>query len=191
MKLFSLGLLLLSFLWLGACTRVPDGVEPVQNFQLQRYLGHWYEIARLDHSFERGLTLVTADYSLNPDGSVAVVNTGYSKGRDAWQLAEGRAEFVGPENVGHLKVSFLGPFYSAYIVIALADDYQYAMVSGYDKSYLWILSRTPTMPQAALEQFLQKAKAMDYPVDQLIFPKQEAQPVIKNSVQPSAPGSVQ
>ncbi|WP_226643704.1 lipocalin family protein [Microbulbifer variabilis] len=185
MKLFSLGLLLFSFLWLGACTRVPEGVEPVQNFQLQRYLGHWYEIARLDHSFERGLTLVTADYSLNPDGSVAVVNTGYSQGRDAWQLVEGKAEFVGPKDVGHLKVSFFGPFYSSYIVIALSDDYQYAMVSGYNKSYLWILSRTPTMPKDVLEQFLQKAKAMGYPVDQLIFPKQEAQPGNKPSAQSS------
>ncbi|WP_445362924.1 lipocalin family protein [Microbulbifer sp. ANSA003] len=185
MKLFSLGVLLLSFFCLGACTRVPEGVEPVQNFQLQRYLGHWYEIARLDHSFERGLTQVTADYSLNHDGSVAVINTGYSKARDAWQMAEGRAEFVGPKNVGHLKVSFLGPFYSSYIVIALSDDYQYAMVSGYDKSYLWILSRTPTMPKDVLEQFLQKAKALGYPVDQMIFPKQKAKPGNKPSAQPS------
>ncbi|WKD49481.1 lipocalin family protein [Microbulbifer spongiae] len=183
MKWFSLAVLLFSILWLGACTRVPEGVEPVEDFQLQRYLGHWYEIARLDHAFERGLTLVTADYSLNPDGSVAVVNTGYSKGRDAWQLAEGRAEFVGPRDVGHLKVSFLGPFYSSYIVIALAGDYDYAMVSGYNKSYLWILSRTPTMPQDVLEQFLQKARAMGYPVEQLIFPKQEAQPGNRPSAQ--------
>ncbi|WP_444938116.1 lipocalin family protein [Microbulbifer sp. JMSA002] len=185
MTRFSLGVLLFSFLWLGACTRVPEGVEPVQNFQLQRYLGHWYEIARLDHSFERGLTLVTADYSLNPDGSVAVVNTGYSQARDDWQLARGKAEFVGAKDVGHLKVSFLGPFYSSYIVIALAGDYQYAMVSGYNKSYLWILSRTPTMPKDVLERFLQKAKAMGYPVDQLIFPKQEAQPGNKPSAQSS------
>lgn len=183
MKWFSLAVLLFSFPWLGACTRVPEGVEPVQNFQLQRYLGHWYEIARLDHAFERGLTLVTADYSLNPDGSVAVVNTGYSKGRDAWQLARGRAEFVGPRNVGHLKVSFLGPFYSSYIVIALTDDYKYAMVSGYDKSYLWILSRTPILPQDVLEQFLQKARALGYPVEQLIFLRQETQAGNKPSAQ--------
>ncbi|GAB2891568.1 lipocalin family protein [Microbulbifer echini] len=185
MKLLSMCLLLFPLMLLSACTRVPEGVEPVQNFQLQRYLGHWYEIARLDHSFERGLTLVTADYSLNPDGSVAVVNTGYSKGRDAWQMAEGRAKFVGAEDVAHLKVSFLGPFYSSYIVIALSDDYKYSMVSGYDKSYLWILSRTPTMPKPVLDEFLQKAKAMGFPVDQLIFPAQEAQPGNKPSVQPS------
>ncbi|WP_444943282.1 lipocalin family protein [Microbulbifer sp. ZKSA006] len=175
MKLFSPLVLLLPLLLLGACTRLPEGVEPVQDFQLQRYLGRWYEIARLDHSFERGLTRVTADYSLSPDGSVAVINSGYSKARDAWQIAKGRAEFVGPRDIGHLKVSFLGPFYSSYIVIALSDDYQYAMVSGYDKSYLWILSRTPTMPKGVLAQFLDKAKALGYPVEQLIFPQQEAQ----------------
>ena len=97
-------------LWLGGCTGLPDQVEPVGGFDSGRYLGTWYEIARLDHSFERGLSRVTAEYSLREDGSIRVLNRGYDAEEQGWKTAEGRAKFVGPRTQGHLKVSFFGPF---------------------------------------------------------------------------------
>src|SRR5690554_7009160 len=103
-------------LTLSACTGLPSGIEPVTGFDQDRYLGTWYEIARLDHSFERGLSRVTAEYTLNDDGSIRVINRGYNTEKGAWKEAEGRAKFVGDSEVGHLKVSFFGPFYASYVV---------------------------------------------------------------------------
>lgn len=161
--------LLALVLCVGGCTGVPENVQPVDNFQLDRYLGRWYEIARLDHSFERGLTEVTADYSLNDDGSVRVLNRGFSALEGEWREAEGRARFAGPENIGQLEVSFFGPFYASYVIVALDQDYRHALVSGYNKSYLWILSREPQMPRAALERLIRRAAELGYPTDELIF----------------------
>lgn len=174
----KLSKLLLCLVLLGAagCTGVPENVEPVQNFQLNRYLGKWYEIARLDHSFERGLSRVTAEYSLNPDGSVRVVNRGYSREQDKWKQVEGRATFVDSEDIGHLKVSFFGPFYASYVIVELDKDYQYALVSGYSKSYLWILSRTPSLPQSTVNELVQRAAALGYQTGRLIFVDQAAAP---------------
>lgn len=165
--LFALCLLVLS-----GCTGLPDNVQPVENFQLERYLGRWYEIARLDHSFERGLSRVSADYSLNDDGSVRVVNRGYSAEDGEWQQAVGRAKFVADESTGHLKVSFFGPFYASYVVVALDEAYRHALVAGYDKSYLWILSREPKMPAAELQALIGKAKSLGFPADRLIYVEQ-------------------
>jgi apolipoprotein D and lipocalin family protein len=115
---FALGLLLLT----AACTRLPDGVRPVQGFELKRYLGEWHEVARMDHRFERGLTKVTATYSLREDGSVKVLNRGWNASKAQWKEAEGRAVFIGSSSEGRLKVSFFGPFYGAYTVIALDPE---------------------------------------------------------------------
>ncbi|WP_323846017.1 lipocalin family protein [Microbulbifer magnicolonia] len=156
-------------LCLGGCTGTPENVEPVQNFQLNRYLGKWYEIARLDHSFERGLSRVTAEYSLNPDGSVRVVNRGFSPEEARWKQAEGRAVFAGSESSGHLKVSFFGPFYASYVIVELDEAYQYALVTGHNKSYLWILSRTPSLPRSTLNRLVQRAAELGYPTDELIL----------------------
>ena len=126
-------LILLALLLIG-CVRIPNNVKPVDHFTLNRYLGKWYEIARLDHSFERGLTRVTADYSLREDGSVKVVNRGYSEKEQEWKEAEGKAYFVQEADQGFLKVSFFGPFYGSYIVFELdRENYQHALVSGPDK----------------------------------------------------------
>ncbi|MGS0728825.1 lipocalin family protein, partial [Shewanella sp. 0m-11] len=114
-----LGLMLISILFLSACTSLPSGIEPVKQFELPRYLGTWYEIARLDHSFERGLNQVTATYEMKDDGGVKVINRGYSQAEQTWDEAEGKAYFVDSPNVGHLKVSFFGPFYGAYVVYEL------------------------------------------------------------------------
>ena len=139
-------------LLLAGCTGKPDGVMPVQNFDLDRYLGTWYEIARLDHSFERGLNNITANYSLREDGGVRVLNRGFSVKKNEWNEAEGKAYFVDSTDQGFLKVSFFGPFYGSYIVFELESDYQYAFISGPNTSYLWLLSRTPTIDQAVIDQ---------------------------------------
>lgn len=127
---------------LSACTGVPDNVTPVSPFDLQRYLGQWHEIARLDHSFERGLTQVSATYSLREDGHVKVLNRGFLEAEKQWDEAEGVAKFVGPVNEGRLKVSFFGPFYGAYNIAKLAPDYSMALVVGPDLSYAWLLARS-------------------------------------------------
>ena len=137
---------------------------------MERYLGTWYEVARLDHSFERGLTRVTAHYSLRDDGGIRVVNRGYDPESGKWREAVGRAYPVGPPDVGRLKVSFFGPFYAGYNVIALdKDDYRYAMVSGPNRSYLWILAREPVLAPPILKRLLEQAKALGFATDQLIF----------------------
>lgn len=155
---------------LVGCLGMPKDVEPVDNFELQRYLGKWYEIARLDHSFERGLQAVTAEYSLRDDGGVRVINRGYSSSRGIWEQAEGRAYFVDGKDRGYLKVSFFGPFYGSYVIFNLdKDHYQYAFVSGPDNGYLWLLSRTPTVPDALIKDFVEAAQQRGFDSDALIF----------------------
>lgn len=152
------------------CTSIPANVKPVENFELQRYLGHWYEIARLDHSFERGLTKVTADYSMRSDGGVRVLNRGFSAKKDAWKEAEGKAYFVAGSDRGFLKVSFFGPFYGSYIVFELDhQSYQYALVCGPDKSYLWLLAREPKIDADLEKSLIGKAKTLGFDTDRLIF----------------------
>jgi apolipoprotein D and lipocalin family protein len=164
--------LLFFSLFLASCTGVPKNVEPVQGFQLEKYLGAWYEIARLDHSFERGLSHVTANYSVNEDGSVKVINKGYSKAKGEWKSVEGKARLVKTPEVGHLKVSFFGPFYSSYVIFELEKNYQYALVSGKDKNNLWILARQPQISPDLLDQLLKKAQSLGFATEQLILVEQ-------------------
>ena len=167
-------LILTIILLLGGCTGTPKGVRAVDNFSIDRYLGKWYEIARLDHSFERGLEKVNAEYSLRPDGGVKVINRGFSEKDNQWKQAEGKAYFVTDKDKGHLKVSFFGPFYSSYIIFELdKDNYQYAFVAGYNTSYLWLLSRTPTVSNTLIEQFKKRAKELGFNTDELIFVSQD------------------
>lgn len=161
--------LLITLFSLAACTGIPEGIEPVENFELEPYLGTWYEIARLDHSFERGLSNVTANYSLRDDGGVAVVNRGYRADKGEWDQAEGKAYFIDDAGVGRLKVSFFGPFYGAYNVFELGENYEYSMIAGPDRSYLWILAREPRVPKALLDELLAKAEAAGYDTSELIF----------------------
>ena len=154
----------------SSCTGLPDGVTVVTGFEIDRYLGTWYEIARLDHSFERGLSAVTADYSLRDDGGVRVVNRGYNDQSGEWDEAIGKAYFVGASDVGQLKVSFFGPFYGGYNIIELdKSDYQYSLVAGPDRDYLWILSRTPQMEPNILQSLVNKARKLGFATDELIF----------------------
>jgi apolipoprotein D and lipocalin family protein len=155
---------------LTACTGKPEGVVAVKEFELGRYLGKWYEIARLDHSFERGLNNITAEYSLRDDGGVKVINSGFSKEDNEWQQAEGKAFFVDETDNGHLKVSFFGPFYGSYIVFELdRKNYQYAFVSGPDTSYLWLLARTPQVDKKVTEQFVKRSQELGFDTSKLIY----------------------
>ena len=166
-------LLIVSALFLSACTGMPAGVTPVKDFELNRYLGKWYEVARLDHSFERGLEQVSAEYSLNPNGSVKVVNRGYSTTKQKWSEANGKAKFVQDPATGYLKVSFFGPFYGSYVVFDLdKEGYEYAFVSGPDLSYLWLLSRNKTVTPEVKASFLKQAKEIGFDTSKLIFVKQ-------------------
>ena len=158
---------------LSGCVGIPEGIKPVENFQLERYLGTWHEIARLDHSFERGLSKVTADYSLREDGGINVVNRGFSADNNAWQEAQGKAYFVNEADEGHLKVSFFGPFYGSYIVFELDTiGYQYAFVSGPNKDYLWLLARTPTVKPEVINKFISMSKSIGFDTSGLIFVNQ-------------------
>ena len=158
-----------ALLGLSGCAGIPDGIEPVEDFELEPYLGTWYEIARLDHRFERGMSNVTANYSLRDDGGVRVLNRGYREKKSEWNEAEGKAYFVGDPTVGQLKVSFFGPFYGAYNVFELGKNYEYAMIAGPNRSYLWILARDSRLPQSTLDELLSKAEAAGYDTSALIF----------------------
>ena len=161
--------ILLALLITG-CTGIPEGVKPVDNFKLEKYLGKWYEIARLDHSFEQGLTRVTANYGLREDGGLRVINRGYSAKENKWKEAEGKAYFVKGSDQGYLKVSFFGPFYGAYIVFELDhENYQYSLVSGPDKSYLWLLARGPEIREDIKDILIGKAKALGFDTSKLIY----------------------
>lgn len=166
-------LFLFSLFLLTACQSVPEGVTPVTGFDEQRYLGKWYEIARLDHSFERGLSQVSAEYEPREDGGIKVINRGFNAEENEWSEAIGRAYFVDGKETAHLKVSFFGPFYSSYVVFELGKNYDYAFVSGYNKDYLWLLARTPTVSQELVERFSQVAKEKGFDTSELIFPQQQ------------------
>ena len=157
-------------LFLTGCVGIPENVKPVDNFELEKYLGKWYEIARLDHSFERGLTRVTADYSLQDNGGVRVFNRGYSPKENTWKEVEGKAYFVEGSDQGYLKVSFFGPFYGSYIVFELDhENYEYSLVCGPDKSYLWILARSPEIKEDIENILIAKASALGFDTGKLIF----------------------
>jgi apolipoprotein D and lipocalin family protein len=164
-------LVLVAIAAIAGCVGVPEGIEPVKGFQVERYMGRWYEVARLDHSFERGMEQVTAAYELQPDGTVDVLNRGYRADRGEWSEASGKAKFLGAPDVAALKVSFFGPFYGGYNVVDLDPGYQHALVAGPNRSYLWILSRTPTPPRAEVDRLVAKATALGYDTSQLIYVK--------------------
>lgn len=154
---------------LNACTSPPDGVTVVSPFDVKRYAGQWYEIARLDHSFERGLSDVNATYRLETDGSVAVINRGFDAAKGEWKEAVGKALFTGDTNTGSLKVSFFGPFYGGYHVIALDPGYRWAMVIGPNTDYLWILARGKQLPPGVREQLVAQAAKLGVKTSELIW----------------------
>jgi apolipoprotein D and lipocalin family protein len=167
-------LIISGFFVLNGCTGYPDNIKPVEGFELNRYLGTWYEVARLDHSFERGLEQVSANYSMREDGGVKVVNRGFDTAEQQWNESTGRAYFVQNEHTGHLKVSFFGPFYGSYVVFRTGVDYQYAFVAGNNYDYLWLLSRTAEIPKQLRHEFIEVAQSKGYAVNDLIWVNQSA-----------------
>lgn len=164
----------LIFVFLTSCTGIPDGLTAVDGFEVKRYLGTWYEIARLDHRFERGLNNISATYTLRDDGGINVLNKGWNQDKGEWEQAEGKAYFIDQPDKGRLKVSFFGPFYGAYNIIALdKENYAYSMITGPNKTYFWILSRTRQLPEATIKALIDQAKQQGFATDKLIFVSQD------------------
>ena len=155
----------------AGCGHAPHGVEPVRGFQLERYLGRWYEVARLDHGFEHGLEQASATYTLQGDGTVRVVNRGFDPVKKEWREAVGRARFVGAKDVGMLEVSFFGPFYGGYNVVDVDPGYSIALVVGPTRSYLWILARVPDPPAESVARLKREAQALGFDTGALVYPK--------------------
>ena len=152
-----------------SCKSVPTGVEAVRNFEKTRYLGKWYEIARIDFKFEKDLNNTTAEYSEMPNGRIRVLNKGFNYKKNRWKKAIGKAKFVEKSDVGMLKVSFFGPFYAGYNVIKIDNDYNYALVAGKNFDYLWILSRTPSIPTSIKEEYLDFAQRLGFNTSRLTW----------------------
>lgn len=157
----------------NSCSDMPKDAQPIQNFDVNKYLGTWYEIARFDFRFEKDLDNTSAQYSLDQDGNVQVLNSGYHTKKNEWRKAVGVAKFRGNKDVAALKVSFFGPFYSGYNVIALDSEYQYALIAGKDLDYLWILSRTKSIPQEIKDRYLKIAQGIGYDTTKLIWVKHD------------------
>jgi apolipoprotein D and lipocalin family protein len=148
---------------LFSCSTIPKGITAVTQFDKAKYLGKWYEIARFDFRFERDLNNTTAEYSANINGSIKVVNKGYNTRTNKWKSA----------TIAMLKVSFFGPFYGGYNVIAIDKDYSYALIAGNNLNYMWILSRTTTIPAAVKSDYLQLAQKLGFKINDLIWVKHD------------------
>ncbi len=156
-----------------ACDTIPEGAVAVKPFAKEKYLGKWYEIARLDFKYERDLNNTTAEYSLNDNGTIKVDNKGYNTKKGAWEQAIGKAKFVGDDHTAMLKVSFFGPFYAGYNVIAIDDEYRYALVAGESLEYLWILSRETSIPLDIKDRYLKIAEGIGYHTSDLLWIKHD------------------
>lgn len=162
-----------AFLLLDSCSSIPKNAKAVEDFELEKYLGTWYEVARFDYRFERNIDNSVAQYSLQDDETVKVVNSGFDQKKDEWTSVEGSAKFRDTPSIAALKVTFFWPFYSGYNVVAIEDDYKYALVAGKNLNYLWILSREKTIPENVKESFLEQARAIGYDTSKLIWVNQD------------------
>ena len=166
----------ISVVLLNSCSSstIPEGASAVEPFDMKRYTGKWYEIARLDFKYEKGLNNTTADYSENEDGTIRVINRGYDVKKGKWKEAIGKAKFVDKTNEARLKVSFFGPFYSGYNVIAIDPEYRYALVAGESLKYLWLLSRETAMPESVKQEYLSEAKTLGYNTAELVWVRHDS-----------------
>lgn len=160
-------------LYAARSPRIPEGVRPIENFDLRRYLGKWYELARIDHSFEKGLQRTQAEYSQNPDGSIQVINRGFNAKLGEWKISHGKAKPTIAPDIAALKVSFFGPFYGGYNVVALDDNYQWAMVIGSKLDYFWILSRQPSLPPGVEERLMHQAQRLGVDTQKILWVHQD------------------
>lgn len=168
-KILALALAVGLIIVLKSSSAIPKNAKAVNNFDAKKYMGVWYEIARFDFRFEKNLNNVSAQYSLNEKGTVNVLNSGYNYEKNEWKKAEGRAKFRGDKNKAELKVSFFGPFYSGYNVVAIDENYRYALIAGKNLEYLWILSRTKNIPEEIKLNYLQIAKDIGYDTSKLVW----------------------
>lgn len=160
-------------LLINSCSSIPEKAKPVENFDVNRYLGVWYEIARFDFRFEKDLDNTSAQYQLDENGNVMVLNSGYNFVKNKWTKADGLAKFRGNKDIAALKVSFFGPFYAGYNVVALDEQYQYALIAGKKLDYLWILSRTKTIPEEIKTEYITIAQEIGYDTSKLIWVKHD------------------
>ena len=168
-QLILLALLLIISISFNSCSTIPKNAIAIENFEKENYLGKWYEIARLDFKFEKNLNNTTANYSLNKNGTLKVDNKGYNTKEEKWSQSIGKAKFVNSNKVGMLKVSFFGPFYGGYNIIAIDQDYKYALIAGSSLDYLWILSRDTNIPNHIKDNYLNIAKKIGYDTTKLIW----------------------
>lgn len=152
---------------------LPKGAVPVKPFDLKKYLGKWYEIARLDYKWEKHMDNVTATYSLKDNGDIRVDNKGYDLKKEKWEESIGKAKPVADPEEARLKVSFFGPFYAGYNVIAIDPNYRYALVVGESTNYMWILSRETTIPDDVKQDYLKQAETLGFKTENLIWPKHD------------------
>ena len=151
---------------------------PVPTLDLNRYLGEWYEIARFDHSFERGVEQAKANYTQNADGTIKVVNSGIKDGKPKTAIGKGKTT----DTPGLLRVSFFGPFYADYRVMLIDKEYTYALVGSGSADYLWILSRTPGLPETAKAELLAEARRRGYDAGELIWVRQDKDETTRSGV---------
>lgn len=168
-KLIETTFIACGILLLNSCASIPKNAKPVDNFDINRYLGTWYEVARFDFRFEKDLENTSAQYGLDKNGNVTVLNSGHNFVKEKWSKADGLAKFRGDKTVAALKVSFFGPFYSGYNVVALDENYQYALIAGKNLDYLWILSRTKSIPEEIKTKYLKIAEEIGYDTSKLIW----------------------
>ena len=168
-KLSSILLISIIITVFCSCSTFPKGAVAVDNFNKEKHLGKWYEIARLDFKFEKNLNNTTAEYSLNENGTIKVDNNGYNTMKEKWVQSIGKAKFVNEDTKGMLKVSFFGPFYGGYNVIAIDSEYQYTLIAGSNLKYLWLLSRKTVMPKNVISKYLKIAQEIGYNTDDLIW----------------------
>lgn len=170
----KLGILVILFSLLNSCgVKVPEYVKPLNDFNSYKYGGKWYEIARFDFKYEKDMSNVTAEYSLNYDGSIKVVNKGFDYKKNKWKEAIGKAKYNGTINQSTLKVSFFGPFYAGYNVVMMDPDYETALIFGENTNYIWILSRTKTITEETKQKFLEKAQQAGYDLNRLVWTQQD------------------
>lgn len=178
MKILSILIVVLfvvsmSFLMYGN-QGIPKGISVVEGFDGKRYAGTWYEIARLDHGFEKGLNHVSAEFSPREDGGFDILNKGFNAKTGAWENSKAKAFFIDRPDLGRMKVSFSGPFYGAYNIIDLdKENYSYAMVTGPKTHYFWILSRQKTIDPAIMQKLVQKAIGLGFKLDKIIYVDQK------------------
>ena len=153
----------------AGCESAKVDNSTVKSVDLNRYLGNWYEIARFDHSFERGMEYAMAHYTMRDDGKIDVLNTGIKDGRA--EDAKGIAKTT--NQPGLLRVSFFGPFFSDYRIMMLDENYQYVLVGGSTNRFLWILSRTPQLDEATISLILAEAEHRGYDTTRLLWVKQK------------------